>query len=409
MDDPSMVWGIALSAVGLLVYVAWREASVRFRRSETAQQRLELRRVYQQAAAERDQLLDQLERLRVYGRQLSSAPTRRDVYRLLLRQCAELVDAKPSSALVSLWRYDPTQYSLVCDATLPSGREWLASDRVSLTDAPISTVIADGKPVILPQAPESLRKLVARPLPEASGAALLPIIVEGRPEAAVLLLCPTDDVERVQQQRRAVSLLMLQGGLCLENLLHRELAMFDHLTRVHNFAYFQERLTQELQRCHRFELPLSLLLIDLDHFKQINDTHGHQAGDWVLLSTVQVMKSAIRSVDLLARYGGDEFVVMLPETGSEGTAGMPEALAAAQRIRLAIAQHDYQVAGRQLRITASIGISVRAPGAPATMTAAALFKDADEQLYRAKQAGRNRCAMGGEPMLDGERGTAPVS
>ena len=402
MNEPLVMWGIALPALGLIAYLAWRESTVRLHRRGAAQQRFELRRAYQEASAERDRLFDQLEYLQTAGRQLSAASTRRDIYRLLLRLCAELVDARPSSALLSLWRYDPTQYSLICEAALPHNRDWLSTERIALTEAPISTVMAERKPMMLPQTPDTLRRLLASPLPPEWGAALLPVMVEEQPDSLLLLLCPTEDVERVQHQRRAVSLLLLHAGLCLENLLHRELAMFDHLTRVHNFAYFQERLTQELQRCHRCELPLSVLLIDLDQFKQVNDTYGHQAGDWVLLSTVQVIKGVIRSVDLLARYGGDEFVVMLPETGRSGQASASEALAAAQRIREAIATHDYQIAGRQLRVTASIGISVRDPHAPPTVTAAALFKHADEQLYRAKQAGRNRCAIGGESLQEGE-------
>ena len=125
-----------------------------------------------------------------------------------------------------------------------------------------------------------------------------------------------------------------------------------------------------------------MLLVDLDHFKLINDTYGHLAGDDVLFAVATLLQRAVRSVDTVARYGGEEFVIVLPETGKQG------AISFAERIRDKLASHRFTVAGRQdIRVTASIGVATY----PATGLESVedLFRAADSALYRAKGSGRN--------------------
>jgi diguanylate cyclase (GGDEF)-like protein len=125
-----------------------------------------------------------------------------------------------------------------------------------------------------------------------------------------------------------------------------------------------------------------MLLVDLDHFKLVNDTYGHLAGDDVLLAVATILQRAVRSVDLVARYGGEEFVIVLPETGKQG------AIAFAERVRDRLAANSFTISGRQdIRVTASIGVATYP--SPGLDSVEDLFRAADSALYRAKGSGRN--------------------
>ena len=171
-----------------------------------------------------------------------------------------------------------------------------------------------------------------------------------------------------------------------DNARLEALATTDPLTLLLNRRALVDRLATELDRARRYGTVLSLLMIDLDHFKQVNDTYGHLVGDEVLREAASLLQHAVRTVDIVARYGGEEFVVILPETGAEG------AIAFAERTREKVAFHMFGGAHREgLRLTASIGVATF----PSTLVESAedLFARADEALYRAKSSGRNRvCA-----------------
>lgn len=168
-----------------------------------------------------------------------------------------------------------------------------------------------------------------------------------------------------------------------ENARLEVLAHTDPLTQVLNRRALTTRLTSELERARRYEAVLSLLMIDLDHFKTINDTFGHLVGDDVLRATALLLQQAIRSVDVVARYGGEEFVIVLPETPLSG------AVAFAERVRAAIEDHPFRAtSGERIRVTASVGVAVFPAGDVTTVDS--LLAHADEALYRAKSAGRNQ-------------------
>ena len=167
-----------------------------------------------------------------------------------------------------------------------------------------------------------------------------------------------------------------------------QLSIHDGLTGLCNYREFHRRLAEELERAQRYHRPLSLLMLDLDHFKRINDHHGHQAGDEMLRQFARIMSQQVRPIDLVARYGGEEFTVILPETDSGG------AVATAERIRRAIARQVIAVArGTALRMTVSIGVAVFPADAT---TGDKLITAADRALYAAKRAGRNRVVAGGD-------------
>ena len=160
------------------------------------------------------------------------------------------------------------------------------------------------------------------------------------------------------------------------------LAQTDPLTQLVNRRALTVTLVTEMERVRRYNAPLAMLLVDLDHFKLINDTYGHLAGDDVLIAVASLLQRAARTVDTVARYGGEEFVFVLPETGRQG------ALAFAERIRDRLASHRFTVGARQdVRVTASIGVATYP--APGLDSVEDLFRAADAALYRAKGSGRN--------------------
>lgn len=158
------------------------------------------------------------------------------------------------------------------------------------------------------------------------------------------------------------------------------MAMTDPLTGVQNKRAFIQAFAREIARARRHHHPLGVAMIDVDHFKAINDSHGHLAGDSILVQLAQVMGDFLRSHDVIARYGGEEFAVLLPETPISGTA------AAAEKIRSRVSQHPFTHASTLIDVTVSIGCtSLHA----IDRNPEDLIRRADEQLYRAKAAGRN--------------------
>lgn len=168
------------------------------------------------------------------------------------------------------------------------------------------------------------------------------------------------------------------------------LSITDALTGCYNRGYLTETLAKEIKQARRYEHPLSIVMCDLDHFKRVNDTFGHQAGDQVLCEFVACIKGLYRSdLDWLARYGGEEFLIVLPETGYQGAERM------AERVRRSIAQREIMLGSSQITITASFGVTGFNAHTPvAKLIPEAMINQADQNLYQAKHEGRNRIVSG---------------
>jgi diguanylate cyclase (GGDEF)-like protein len=177
-------------------------------------------------------------------------------------------------------------------------------------------------------------------------------------------------------------LLLLLSGF-LTRIIHdrhriRHLALHDHLTGAFNRSVIEGLFCREVEKARRYKRSLSLILFDIDHFKKINDTFGHATGDRVLKQLVRITEARIRTADYLVRWGGEEFLLLLPETGSVG------AMVAAEKLRAALETADM---GIPTPVTASFGVACFQGGKE---TLEELVHAADQRLYRAKQAGRNR-------------------
>ncbi|PTN11500.1 diguanylate cyclase [Nitrosomonas aestuarii] len=230
-------------------------------------------------------------------------------------------------------------------------------------------------------------------------AAYLPLLRSGRIIGAMLLL--SHDGNRFPQGVGTLFLQKLSAmtAIAVENCLNqqrlKEISYQDVLTQVYNRRYFDLRLNDEIARSIRRDDDLTCMFLDVDHFKKINDTYGHQAGDQVLISLVSQIKNQVRACDIVARYGGEEFVVALPATT------LPIAHEIAERLRQTASSTMHRVQGRQFQISISIGI--------ANLRSADMFQQRDEQdcniistmllaradkaLYRAKASGRNQIAV----------------
>ncbi|NYF18628.1 diguanylate cyclase (GGDEF)-like protein [Xanthomonas sp. JAI131] len=231
--------------------------------------------------------------------------------------------------------------------------------------------------------------------PQAVGAssACIPLSAQGTQLGFVFLAGPgPGPLPRIAIAEAAAE----QLSLALSNLRLRESlrlqSIRDPLTGLFNRRYLEESLNHELARCARRSVPLSLLMLDVDHFKHFNDLHGHGGGDSLLAAVGQMLASRLRGEDIACRYGGEEFTVILPETGAEA------ALAIAEQIRSAAQQMTTTLDGKALPgVTVSIGLaSYSRDGVVATT----LLRKADAALYRAKRSGRNQVQQF-DPALDG--------
>ena len=159
------------------------------------------------------------------------------------------------------------------------------------------------------------------------------------------------------------------------------MTIIDGLTGAHNKRFLLDFLDRELARALRYGRPMSLVMFDIDHFKRVNDDHGHLTGDQVLREIARRVSGRIRREELLARYGGEEFAVVLPESDNEG------AIAFAEQLRRLIADHPVEFEGNLIEVTVSLGVATIV-GQPTDATG--LIRVADENLYLAKNGGRNR-------------------
>lgn len=196
---------------------------------------------------------------------------------------------------------------------------------------------------------------------------------------------PFDQNELQVRLRAGTRLVDLQAQLLSAREALRDQATRDSLTRLWNRSSILEALSRELARAWREGSPLGVVMVDLDHFKHINDDHGHLAGDAMLREAARRMQNGVRQYDSIGRYGGEEFLILLPNCGPA------ESCSQAERLRKQLSHADVRIDETSLRITASFGVTAAVPGEP--WTAEGLLRKADEALYVAKKSGRNRVEL----------------
>ena len=223
------------------------------------------------------------------------------------------------------------------------------------------------------------------------GALLLEPMRDGRELAGLLGLLGRGEELLAPESRRFAAVLADHVGVALRGAAkHRAvetLGLTDALTGAYNYRYLLEALAREIERARRFEETLAILMLDMDNLKAYNDVHGHLRGSQVLRRAAQVARGELRSMDIMAKYGGDEFVIVLPQNGRAG------ANLVAERVRRAIENHPFPGEEISGRITSSLGIAVYPEDGDSVED---LIDRADQALYRAKRLGRNRVSAGVE-------------
>ncbi len=185
-----------------------------------------------------------------------------------------------------------------------------------------------------------------------------------------------------KDEKRFIDIIAGFASVAIENARLYEMATLDRKTKLYNHGYFQNRLLEEIERAERYRTDLSLMMLDLDHFKNINDTYGHMVGDEVLIEIAHVIRQQLRSFDIPARFGGEEFTVILPETD------LPNAVGVGERLRKAFEKLSFSSSKGGFSVTVSIGVT--GFNHSSGITEDIFIEEADRALYYAKQHGRNR-------------------
>jgi diguanylate cyclase (GGDEF)-like protein len=220
----------------------------------------------------------------------------------------------------------------------------------------------------------------------------IPCFIRNNLSGFVLLGEKPDNQAFTKEDLSAIGLFFMQAGTALQNAFLYEDAISDGLTKLFNRRYLQARLEEQVEVATRYKRPFAVLMIDIDHFKSVNDRFGHPAGDRVLERVAKCIRKSVRSSDITARYGGEEFVVILQELGTMANAEIKErrlaVFAVAERIRLAIEHAQIMVDAKTISVTASVGCCIF--GEQSTFSNVPdLIQFADRALYAAKKNGRN--------------------
>ena len=226
---------------------------------------------------------------------------------------------------------------------------------------------------------EASARLVAGPEPGSIDLLVVARDIAGRRQMEELLrqeVSAKDDTIRKLMDNQT-ELVRLTSELLAKNETLRHLALTDELTGLNNRYFFDRRIDEEIERAERYDSSLSLILFDLDHFKEVNDTWGHDTGDAILIAITDLVRKSIRKPDILARWGGEEFILLATQTN------LPGAITLAEKLRQVIGSNRHGDVGP---VTASFGVAERISGE----SYGAWFRRADEALYRAKRSGRNR-------------------
>jgi two-component system, cell cycle response regulator len=232
--------------------------------------------------------------------------------------------------------------------------------------------------------------------PRAATQVSVPLVVQGRVLGVLSVYERETGEPFTLEDATVLADFAVHAAVAVENVqLHEEaerLSLTDAVTGTWNFRYFERRLEQELERSRRFGRLFALLLLDIDHFKAVNDRHGHQLGDEVLVEMTRRITAIVRDIDTFARYGGEEFVLILPETNLVG------GIAVAEKLRGAVSSAPFAArsAAGGVHLTVSVGIACYPEHATST---AELLRAADTAMYEAKRRGRNRVMTAGPALV----------
>jgi two-component system cell cycle response regulator len=345
--------------------------------------RVELGEYLSALRSSRDELARSMNRL---GETLSSTHDLPKLLAVVLEAAVQARRAKAGSLL--LLTADRT--ALVREAS-HGLTEREPAERIPVGQGVAGTVAATGRAMVLASPAGN-----GGPEAAATSQVSVPLLAQGRVLGVLSLYDREDGEPFTLADAEALTAFAVQAAVAIENVrLHAEaerLSVTDPLTGAWNYRYFSRRFEQEIERSRRFGRVLALLMLDIDHFKLVNDRFGHQRGDEVLVEFASRVTGSVRDIDTFARYGGEEFVLILPETNLEG------GLAVAEKLRRGTVKTPFcgEDDGNGVRLTVSIGVACFPEHATQPEE---LLRAADEALYEAKLQGRDRVVTAGPRLL----------
>jgi diguanylate cyclase (GGDEF)-like protein len=340
--------------------------------------------------AELERKVHELQAFNEVGRTLAGTLDIHEVLALIMQKVSEVLRPGHWSLLL----VDEQRKDLVFEIAVGEGAERLKEMRLPIGEGVAGSVAATGEALLVPDVRTDPR--FAARFDDASGIVTgsllaVPLRSKGRVLGVVELVNPRGGHPFDATDQRTLEALADYAAIAIDNARAyeriRELTLRDEHTGLFNSRHLWQQLELEVDRTARTRRPFSLVFIDLDHFKQVNDTRGHQAGSALLQEVGKVIRSCIRSLDVPVRYGGDEFVVLLPETGRAA------ALTVAERIRATMASTAFlPEPGPGLTLTASFGVATCPDDGD---TAEKVVQAADAAMYRVKGSTRNAVAQAG--------------
>ncbi len=214
---------------------------------------------------------------------------------------------------------------------------------------------------------------------------LVPLMSRGQVNGVIILGERINKTHFTENEKEYLMNIASLAGIAINNARLYEMATTDMMTHLKIHHYFHTAMEEEFERAMHFDRPLALIMADLDHFKEVNDSYGHSAGDAVLVKVAQIIRDNIRLMDVAARYGGEEFAIILPKTD------MADALIVAERIRENIERENFHHEDMEIKVSISIGLSVLDHDRDSSK--GDLIERADRALYMSKNAGRNQVSF----------------
>jgi len=331
-----------------------------------------------------------IEELRAFnelGKALTSTLDVGEVIERVMEQVSALLRPTNWSLLLA----DEADGSLVFEVAVGPGAEALKGLRLAPTEGIVGWVATSGEPLLVPDVAEDERfaarfddqtRFTTRSI------VAVPLRIRGRNLGVIELVNGVDKPSFAERDLRVLASIADFAAIALDNARNfkrvEELTVVDEHTGLFNVRHLHRVLAAEVERARRYGHPVSVIFFDLDRFKEVNDTHGHQAGSAILRECGELLLSTLRVADVAVRYGGDEFVCILPETSPD------QALLCAERLRLLVEGRSFlEAEGQAIRLTASFGVACF-PDHGAT--APELIRQADKAMYAAKEANRNTVA-----------------
>ncbi len=334
--------------------------------------------------AETGRLSDELETLVEIGKALTSHLTLEDVYAVVMEKVGNLLRPQAWSLLT----VDEQTAELCFEIVVSPAGETLRGTRLQPGQGVAGWVAVHATALLIPDVSKEPR--FASSMDQNSGFVVrsivcVPLVAGDRIVGVIQLLNGQGQSEFTAQDQRILSAIADFTAIAIENsrLLQRvrDLTITDDLTGLYNSRHFQSLCDYEMERATRYGSELSMVFLDLDHFKRVNDTYGHLTGSRLLKEVGQLFQQAIRKIDHAARYGGDEFVFLLPSTGKKGALGMAQNI-----LRQLHGGEFFSDCGRLITVTASIGVATYPTNAYCLQE---LIKLSDEVMYEVKRSTRN--------------------